>query len=577
MSALRVGVVQAWLTGSDDVPGRLHVAQLAERLDELGLRPDLARWAVESWGLAVGRLALEDLAEDGTEKTEAVLPAKGTIRLCAPVSCQITLDNRAVGVLTAGQDLVVEAEQGAHVVTAVESDGQGQWRRVVEVENGEEVRVQLLPAVSDSEIPPPPPPTRKGWSWVAGVMVLVGLVGLGVWAVRERQQASRTFRLTVAATPSDSTIDILEDQRKYTPGMALQPGQYTLRVTRANFEPVERSITISNQDVSVPIELPPSAPPPPQTFRLTVAATPSDSTIDILEDQRKYTPGMALQPGQYTLRVTRANFEPVERSITISNQDVSVPIELPPSAPSSPPSTFRLTVKATPSDSTITILEDQRKYTPGMALQPGQYTLRVTRANFEPVERSITISNQDVSVPIKLPPSAPSSPPSTFRLTVKATPSDSTITILNSRQKYYPGIALTPGSYKIRVAHEGYGPVEATITIRHTEDVEYPIVLTKDERPVREPKRKQQEAERARLLEEQKDLDRRIADYNERAKRSTEKTIRLNQRVNGLTQAETPRHNAEVEKHTQEVEDLHKELQQLNREYESIVGRLQRL
>jgi hypothetical protein len=218
-----------------------------------------------------------------------------------------------------------------------------------------------------------------------------------------------------------------------------------------------------------------------------------------------------------------------------------------------------------------------------MALQPGQYTLRVTHVNFEPVERSITMSNQDVSVPIVLKPhapfspSAPFSPPSTFRLTVKATPADSTITILNSPQKYYPGIALTPGSYQIRVAHEGYGPVEATITIGHTEDVEYPIVLTKDERPVQGPKRKQQEAERERLLAEQNNLDRRMADYNEKAKRSNEKAMRLNQRVNGLTQAETPRHNAEVEKHQQEVEDLRKELQQLNREYESIVSRLQRL
>jgi hypothetical protein len=138
------------------------------------------------------------------------------------------------------------------------------------------------------------------------------------------------LRLTVLPTPADSMVQITNIRPKYMPGMALEPGTYTIRVTREGFVPQERAITMSTADVTEWIALKP-LPPPPRTFHLTVLPTPTDSRIMVTDSRnvsQKYAPGMALEPGTYTIRVTRDKYIAVEQTIAISNADVVVPITL---------------------------------------------------------------------------------------------------------------------------------------------------------------------------------------------------------------------------------------------------------
>ena len=63
VSALKEGVATTLLTASEGVPKEVLFARLTQRLEEhLGLKTEVARWAVESWALALGKCSLAELA-----------------------------------------------------------------------------------------------------------------------------------------------------------------------------------------------------------------------------------------------------------------------------------------------------------------------------------------------------------------------------------------------------------------------------------------------------------------------------------------------------------------------------------
>jgi hypothetical protein len=73
---------------------------------------------------------------------------------------------------------------------------------------------------------------------------------------------------------------------------------------------------------------------------------------------------------------------------------------------------------------------------------------------------------------------SPSAPPGlpTYKLTVRAVPVDSTIKITNIKPRYFPGMALEPGLYKLLVQRSGYQTVRQEVTIQDT-DVTLDVVL----------------------------------------------------------------------------------------------------
>lgn len=53
-----------------------------------------------------------------------------------------------------------------------------------------------------------------------------------------------------------------------------------------------------------------------------------------------------------------------------------------------------------------------------------------------------------------------------YSLTVKVTPPDSHVRIMNIEQKYEPGIVLEPGKYDIYVTRPGYEPERTWVEIK---------------------------------------------------------------------------------------------------------------
>ncbi len=73
VSALKDRTATELLSASEGIPSEVLVARLTKRLqDNLGLAQDVARWALESWGVALGKLSSTDLQKDKGKKAASV-------------------------------------------------------------------------------------------------------------------------------------------------------------------------------------------------------------------------------------------------------------------------------------------------------------------------------------------------------------------------------------------------------------------------------------------------------------------------------------------------------------------------
>jgi hypothetical protein len=286
-----------------------------------------------------------------------------------------------------------------------------------------------------------------------------------------------------------------------------------------------------------------------------------------------------LDPPQITLR------EPTQGE---PDEPQREPTQGEPNEPQRPPRLWRLTVLPTPADSLVQITNIRPKYMPGMALEPGTYTIRVTREGFVPQERAITMRTADVTERIALQP-LPPPPPRTFGLTVLPTPADSRITVTDARhvaQPYAPGMALAPGTYTIRVTRDQHIAVEQTITISHA-DVVVPIALMRlptpssprldPVAPPQEPHQQPREAERVRLEQEYNRLRQANEQLAQRIARHNDAGRRLNEQGQGYSlPEEVRRHNALVDRHQAESARLLQEQRTLSQQLDDYYHAVQR-
>jgi predicted negative regulator of RcsB-dependent stress response len=210
-------------------------------------------------------------------------------------------------------------------------------------------------------------------------------------------------------------------------------------------------------------KVPPTpTPAPPEKFKLTVRVVPADSTVKLENSKTEYRPGLELLPGRYDLVVVREGYKTARQQVTVSQADVTLEVTL-------EQEKYKLTVQATPADSTIKFDNSKLDYRPGMEIPTGRYDLVVTREGYKPTHRTIIVSNADVTLGVAL-------EMIKYKLTVQATPAASTIKFDNSKLEYRPGMDLAPGRYNLVVSYEGYKPARKQATIS-TADVTLDVEL----------------------------------------------------------------------------------------------------
>jgi hypothetical protein len=136
--------------------------------------------------------------------------------------------------------------------------------------------------------------------------------------------AAEKYKLTVQATPVDSTIRFANSDLEYRPGMEVAPGRYELVITREGYKPSRHLVTIGAGDVTLAVAL------DVIKYKLTVQVTPGDSTVKFDNSKLEYRPGMEVAPGRYDLVVSHEGYKPSRRLVTIGAGDVTLTVTLEP-------------------------------------------------------------------------------------------------------------------------------------------------------------------------------------------------------------------------------------------------------
>src|SRR5262249_21913483 len=179
-------------------------------------------------------------------------------------------------------------------------------------------------------------------------------------------------------------------------------------------------------------------------------------------------PGMDLVAGRYDVVVTHEGYKPAQRTVVLSNADVTLDVAL-------DVAKYKLTVQATPSDSTIKFDNSKLDYRPGLEIEPGRYEIVVTRNGYKAARRSVLVRDADVTLDVAL-------VLEKYKLTVQTEPADSYIKLANVAEKYWPGMELALGRYEVVITRDGYKTERLWTTI-YISDVMLDVVLEPKKTP----------------------------------------------------------------------------------------------
>lgn len=170
-------------------------------------------------------------------------------------------------------------------------------------------------------------------------------------------------------------------------GMGVWSFYYTDKMFISEMETLMRMEAVPEQIMS-PVKIEESTVSDMTQWRLTITTTPTDAKVQILNIQPRYSDAIVLAEGKYHIMVSKKGYE--SRSFWIDlDRDVSYSVSL-----SSGP--FALTIKSSPSDAKVQILNIKEVYRAGIELPKGQYKIRVSKKGYERIEKSITLTSDIV-------------------------------------------------------------------------------------------------------------------------------------------------------------------------------------
>ena len=251
------------------------------------------------------------------------------------------------------------------------------------------------------------------------------------------------YSLTIRTDPADATVTFMDSGVQYRPGMKLKTGAYEVEVSKDGYSPRRQHIRITDRDVVAHVAL-------PLLYSLTIRPEPADADVEFLNSSLEYLPGMDLEPGTYRMRVSRNGYLPMDYNATLKNGDLvaDVRLEEEPSTPAPLPSEYSLSIRTDPADATVTFTDSGVQYRPGVKLAAGSYEIEVSKDGFSSKRQQVRITDRDVVTDVRLTP--------LYALTIRPTPDDALVRILNIKPKYRDGIEVEPGQYKIEVSKSGY-------------------------------------------------------------------------------------------------------------------------
>ena len=145
--------------------------------------------------------------------------------------------------------------------------------------------------------------------------------------------------------------------------------------------------------------------PTPSWRALTVKTEPANALVKLLNVNQPYQAGIRLPAGVYEIEVSHPGYVTRNASVKIAENDVNLMINL-------EKALYALTVEVDPPESRIRLVNlsnVQKSYHPEMKLEAGVYHLEIACPGYQTHYSTMTITDADVSLVLKLEPQ-PASP-----------------------------------------------------------------------------------------------------------------------------------------------------------------------
>jgi len=247
----------------------------------------------------------------------------------------------------------------------------------------------------------------------------------------------------------------------------LAPGEHTVAVNLAGYEPATQTVNVIAGS-SVPADF--TLVMIPTTGSIVVNSTPVGAAITLDgTETSQVTPHTfdALTPGEHTVAVNLAGYEPASQTINVvAGSSVNADFTL---VEISNPTTGSIVVQSTPAGAAITLDgTETNQVTPHTfdALTPGKHTVAVNLAGYEPATQTVNVvAGSSVPAEFTL---VEISNPTTGSIEVTSTPQGAAVTLDGTETGQvtpYTFDSLTPGEHTVAVNLAGYEPATQTVNV----------------------------------------------------------------------------------------------------------------
>ena len=199
--------------------------------------------------------------------------------------------------------------------------------------------------------------------------------------------------LTLVLEPDDATVTLPDIAPAYRPGMRLPEGEHHVIVARQGYRQVTEKLEVTGdtrQRIELAIE--------PQSFM--VLTSPVNALVQLVDVENNYLDGILLEPGDYRIRVSAPEYEPLEERVAHGFEPTVHSVEL-----ARKPQPF--TVTTAPAEAVVSLVGHTEDYVAGIRLPPGEYRIRVSAEGYESREESIRHGTDPTRIEISLDRSVP--------------------------------------------------------------------------------------------------------------------------------------------------------------------------
>lgn len=268
--------------------------------------------------------------------------------------------------------------------------------------------------------------------------------------------------ITINSVPQEAKIFIDEVEKGETNrGLFLYPGKYRLRLSKGGYTDTSMTINVTEsakKEISITLVK--------NTGLLTYTVQPADAVVLVNKENVSGKKEVDLTPGTYKVEVSRENYYPFSEVIEVGkNKSLQRAFVLKPKV-----GTYQFSASPSGSSAVLTQGTNVVKQWSGLTrfkdLMVGTYTLMVTLQGYDPVTKTVTIRENEVTVDdVVLKKAVFGS------IQIKTYPSNATIGLYQNG-KYIKSLTngvtesnVRPGSYTVKVSNYGYEADEISITV----------------------------------------------------------------------------------------------------------------